>query len=214
MFKYFANKLISILTYKLLIKEVNGLENIPSREGFILASNHTSYLDILVMYASLLSKTGRYARFMAKKELLNDKIFRKMAKLFEFKKNKVIILDLNNPKAAFDEATFALKHGQVVAIYPEGGRSRTGKIQRGKTGAIRLALRSKVPIVPMGIEGTYKLMPGTSKPRIKKIVKLNIGNPINLSDFYSKKLNKSILNTLTNNLMKTIAKLSGQRYNP
>ena len=213
MIKYYANKVISYVIYKLLLKEVNGLINVPKKWGFIVASNHTSYLDIPVMYAALLNKTGRLMRFIAKRELLKDKFFRTITSLLEYKMNKVIIIDKENPENALNEAINALKNGELIGIYPEGGRSSSGRMKKGKTGVARLALAAKVPVVPIGIKGTLNLMPtSTSLPKIKKTVKLSIGKPMHFEKYYDKKINKKILEAITRKIMKEIAKLTGQKY--
>ena len=214
MIRYYANKVISYITYKLLLKEVNGLINVPKKGGVIVAANHTSYLDIPMMYVALLNKIGRPIRFLSKRELLKDTFFRAFTFLFEYKMNKVIIIDRENPeKNALNEAINALKNGEVIGIYPEGTRSLTGKLQRARTGVARLALAAKVPVIPIGIKGTFRLMPtNTSLPKIKKIVKLNLGKPMHFEKYYDKKINKKILEDITRKIMKEIAKLTGQKY--
>ena len=214
MIKYHANNLVSYLCSKLFIKEINGISNMPKKDGFIIAANHTSYLDIPVMYSALLNKNKRYIRFIAKKELLKDAFFRFFTLLLEYKPNKVIIIDKENPEKALNEAAVALKNKELVGIYPEGGRSHNGKLTKGKAGVARLALLAKVPVVPLGINGTFELMPsGKSLPTIKKIVKLNIGGPMHFKEYYSKRTNKKNLEDITRQVMKQIANLTGQKYN-
>ncbi len=214
MIKHYVNKTVSYVIYNLLLKEVNGLINVPKKGGVIVAANHTSYLDIPVMYAALLNKIRRSIRFIAKRELLKDAFFRAVTLLFEYKMNKGIIIDKENPENALNEAINALKNGEVIGIYPEGGRSPSGRMKKGKTGVARLALAAKVPIVPIGIKGTLELMPNnTSLPKIKKTVKLIIGKPMHFEKYYGKKINKKILEDITRKVMKEIAKLTGQKYN-
>jgi len=181
------NYYISI-SCKLFLKEIKGIENLPLQGGYILAANHISYLDIWVMYVTFLNKVNTYIKFIAKKSLLKDTFFRTSTFLFENKENKVIILDIENPEEAFREAVNALRKGMVIGIYPEGKRSLTGKLQKGRTGVTRLALAAKVPVVPVGIKGTFELMgSGKSIPKIKKSVILNIGKPIYFDGHYKKK---------------------------
>jgi len=214
MISEYFNNLVSMLVSRLLLKQVNGIENIPKQGGYIVAANHISYLDILVEYAVFLAKAGAFVRFIAKKELLKDKFFKTFTFLFENKYNKVILLDISNPEKAFEEAIATLKKGCVIGIYPEGGRSPDGKIQKGKSGVIRLALSAKSPIVPVGIKGTFELMPDEkSMPKIRKIVTVNIGKPVYLNNYYSKKITKKILRELKDNVMREITKLTRQKYN-
>ena len=81
-------------------------------------------------------------------------------------------------KEATKEAIASLKKGYVLILYPEGTRSRTGKIGKGRWGTAKFFLETGVSILPMAINGTYKLMPPGGKLKIKKIVKINIGKPL------------------------------------
>ena len=214
MLSEYFNKFFCMIVCRILIKQANGIENLPKQGGYIVAANHTSYLDIPAEYAVFLTKTGTFIRFIAKKELLNDKFFRNFNALLKNKKNKGIMLDISNPEEAFDEAIAALKKGSVVGIYPEGGRSPGGKLQKGKTGVVRIALSAKVPIVPVGINGTFGLMPDNkSMPKIRKVVIVNIGKPIYLNKYHNKSMTKKLLRELTDNVMMEIANLTGQKYN-
>jgi len=213
MFSHYLNRIFSNVSCKLLLKTVNGLENLPRKEGYIVAANHVSYLDIWVMYTAFIDKARMYIRFIARKSLLKDAYFRVCTFLFENEQSKVIELDAKKPEEVFKEATNALKKGSIVGIYPEGTRSLTGKLQKGKTGMVRLALSAKVPIVPLGIKGTFELMPiGKSIPRIKKIVTIKIGKPMHFDNYYNKKLTKKLLRKLADKVMIEIAKLSNQKY--
>ncbi len=206
----FAVKIASVV----LLKKVNGIDNVPKTGGYILAANHSSYMDIPAMYIVFLDKKNTYIRFIAKKSLLKDSFFKTFAALFETERNKVILLDEKNIEKTFKEATKALKKGEVVGIYPEGTRSPTGKIQEGKTGVARLALAAKVPVLPIGINGTFELMPkGQSKIKLKKIITLNIGKPIYLDKYNIKEINNKSLKKATRLIMRRIAGLIGQKYN-
>ena len=89
------------------------------------------------------------------------------------------------------------------------------KYKGGKTGAVRLALAAKAPVVPVGIKGTYQLWPVHKKLfKIKRIVKVNIGKPIYIDRYYKRKITRKLLRKLTKKIMREIARLSGQRYNP
>ena len=213
MLNYYLDKYFSAISCKLALKKINGLKNLPEKGGYIVAANHASYLDILVVYTVFLDKAKTYIRFIARKSLLKDTYFRICTFLFENKQNRVIKLDSKKPEKAFEEAAKALKKESVVGVYPEGTRSPTGKLQKGKTGVIRLALSARVPIVPVGIKGTYELMPkGKAIPKIKKKVVLNIGKPIYFNSFYDKKIPKKLLRKLTDKVMVKIGELSNQEY--
>jgi 1-acyl-sn-glycerol-3-phosphate acyltransferase len=158
-----------------LIKEVRGLENIP-KSNFILAANHQSHLDqIATGYVCvprsfrMIGQTDRYKGLM--KFLL---------RLIYFFTGVIPLdrLDEKSKKEVIEKAEKVLKKGDILVIYPEGTRSRTGKIQEAKTGIAKIFLKTKIPILPVAIKGTFQLMPpGKSLPKIKKIIKINIGKP-------------------------------------
>ena len=107
----------------------------------------------------------------------------------------------------------ALNKGKIIGIHPEGTRSLTGKLQKGKTGVARLALGAKVPIVPVGLIGTFEILPkGKYIPKLKK-AKINIGKPIYLNKYYDRKITKKLLRKITDDIMGDIAKLSNEKYN-
>jgi len=159
-----------------LIEEVKGLENVP-KTNFILAANHQSHLDqIATGYICVprkftyIGQVDRYSGFSA---LLRN---------FLYFIAGVIPVNRNDPdsrKKAAEEAVKRLKSGDILIIYPEGTRSRTGQIQTARPGIAKLYLKTGVPILPVGIKGTFELMPpGQGLPKIKKIVKINIGKPL------------------------------------
>ena len=197
------------LCSKVFIRNINGKENLPKKGGYILAANHASYLDIIALSTALMALRGKEVRYLGKKELVSSPIIRWL-----FKTGGQIIFDREaEGQKALHDAISALKKEEVIGIYPEGTRSLTGKLQKGKTGVARLALWARVPVVPVGIKGTFKLMPkGKIMPKFKKSIVVNIGTPIYLNKYYSKKMTKKLLRQLTTNVMVEIAKLSGQRY--
>ena len=111
------------------------------------------------------------------------------------------------------QAINALKEGKIIAIHPEGTRSLSGKLQKGKTGVAQLALTSQAPVIPIGLIGTFEILPkGKIIPKFKRAV-MNIGKPIYFQEYYNKKINKRILREVTNRIMREIAKLCRQKYN-
>lgn len=206
---YPSAKLTIIPVVKLWAKEVNGLENLPKQEPFIAAANHASYMDHLIIASYIVSHLDRKVHFLAKKEHF-DNIFKKTWHNYA----GAIPLDREKGgKGALKWAIKALKKGKIIAIHPEGTRSLTGKMQKGKTGVARLALLSKAPVVPIGLIGTFDILPkGKYIPRLKKAV-MNIGKPMYFQEHYNKKINKRILKEVTTKIMIEIAKLSKQKYN-
>jgi len=202
------SKFVAYINCKIFIKKVEGVDELPD-EGYILAANHSSYMDVWALMIVLYHHKKRYIRFLASKELVKDFYVRFLRSTLENPKSKPIFIKRrNNNKEVFKESAKTLKDGNIIGIFPEGGRSPDGKIMRGKSGSIRLAILSKKPIVPFGISGAFDLMPtGKTFPRIQKKVVINIGKPIYYKKYYSKNLTKKMLRGLTDNLMKEISQL-------
>jgi len=116
-------------------------------------------------------------------------------------------------KKAFESALDYLRNDEIVGIFPEGTRSYDGKLRQAKSGVAKLAIAAKVPILPIGIIDSYKILPkGKFLPRLVRC-KINIGKPMHLDKYYNKKITKTLLRKITNDIMKEIAKLSNQEYN-
>ncbi len=206
---YLIPKLTIIPIVKLYVKEVNGMESFPKKGACIAAANHASYMDHMIIGAYIISYLDRKVHFLAKKEHFEG-FFQRMWHTYA----GAIPLDRKKGgKKALKSAIKALNRGKIIAIYPEGTRSLTGKLQKAKTGVARLALLSKAPVVPVGLIGTFEILPkGKYIPKAKKSI-MNIGKPMYFPEYYNKKINKRMLNEVTTRIMKEIAKLSNQKYN-
>ena len=106
-----------------------------------------------------------------------------------------------------------LKAGDLVAVYPEGTRSPDGRLYRGRTGTVRLAIAAGVPIIPVGVTGTDKAQPiGTRIPRPGRAkITIKFGKPL---DFTGRPDDRTSLRAMTDEMMAEIQKLSGQEYVP
>jgi len=165
---------------RFLIKEARGLGNVP-KTNFILAANHQSHLDqILTGYVCVprrftyIGQVDRYSGFEA------------FLRNFLYFIAGVISVNRNKPesrKKAAEEAIRRLKNGDILIIYPEGTRSRTGEIQKARPGVAKIYLKTGVPILPIGIKGTFELMPaGRAFPKLKREIKINIGKPLHFKE--------------------------------
>jgi len=195
--------------FKLWLKRANGMKNIPKDVAFIIAANHESYMDHLVIASIFINHLDKKVNFLSKKEHF-DNVFKKAWHTYA----GAIPLDRKaGGKEALTWAIRALKKGKIIAIHPEGTRTLTGKIQRGKTGIARLALAAKVLVLPVGLIGTFEILPkGKYIPKLKRAV-MNIGEPMEFDKYYNKKITKKLLREVTDKIMKEIAKLSNQKYN-
>ncbi|MBS3131002.1 1-acyl-sn-glycerol-3-phosphate acyltransferase [Candidatus Woesearchaeota archaeon] len=193
---------------KLWIREVHGIENVPNNGPFIIAANHSSYFDHFCLGHVVIYKKNRYLHFLAKKEHF-DTAFQRLWHRY----SRAIPVDRESGgEDALKQAISRLKGNAVIGIYPEGTRSLTGKIQKAKTGVARLALGAKVPVVPVGLIGTFNILPkGRNIPKMKRAI-VNIGRPISFDKYYGRKTTKRLLREVTKCIMKEIAKLCGQKY--
>jgi len=194
---------------KLWVKEANGMANIPKKGPFIIAASHASYMDHMIIGAYFLPFLNQKIHFLAKKEHFDSILKRAWH-------NYIGAIPIDREKGgreALRWAIEALKKGKIIVIHPEGTRTLTGKLQQGKTGVARLALQSRVPVIPIGLTGTFEMLPkGKYIPKLKKAT-MNIGKPMLFREYYNKKLTKKILDNITRSIMKEIARLSKQRYN-
>ena len=204
------------------IGRIDGLKNFPKKGGFVVVCNHASNLDSLVIYYLLRKfRVGRFDYF-ANKRYVNHP-FGLFYAIYEPQLiDQTLGLEKGSNLQAYQNAVDELKLGWAFCIFPEGGRTRDGHIRRGKTGAIRVALKARVPIVPIGINGSFQVMPVGSFFLRKCKIDFSIGKPIHLDKYYSAppsttslkqyEKNKKMYRSITTNVMKEVARLSGQRY--
>ncbi|ACZ41604.1 phospholipid/glycerol acyltransferase [Thermobaculum terrenum ATCC BAA-798] len=161
--------IVHIITPLMVKLEVIGRENIPKEGPFIAAANHLSNLDPPL----LMSQLPRVPRVMAKRELWRFPI---AAAFFNWVE-AIPIKREGYDRRALREAEEVLASGRPFGIFPEGTRSRTGKLQPGLPGVGMLAIRSKVPVVPIAFIGTNQVFKGRKfHPRTR--IKMIIGKPI------------------------------------
>jgi 1-acyl-sn-glycerol-3-phosphate acyltransferase len=153
---------------------VTGSEHIPSEGGAVLAINHVSYVDfIMAGYGAVPS--GRLVRFMAKRETFDHRLSGPLMRSLRH-----ISVDRADGQASYDEAVRYLKDGEVVGVFPEATISRSFEIKELKTGAVRMAADAGVPLVPMVLWGTQRLIT-KDHPRDfgrHKTISVTIGEPI------------------------------------
>ena len=158
-----------------------GSEKIPKEGGVIIAANHLSYLDIPLLGYSINKTTRRHADFMAKKELFAVSIlgflFRKLSS-FPIDREKV-------DRAGLREAVKRLQSGRMVAIYPEGTRSRDGRLHAGKPGVGMIVRMSGKKVVPAAIQGTDKALPPGRWLARPNPVTIKFGRPLDFGDIKS-----------------------------
>jgi 1-acyl-sn-glycerol-3-phosphate acyltransferase len=186
-----------------------GIENIPRGKGAILAANHSSYIDHFVVGSYIVGKLNKVAYFLAKKEHF-DKPFQRWWHNYL----RAIPIDRQGGgEKALEKAVQHLRKGDLIMIYPEGTRTLTGQMNRAKTGIARLALAAKVPIIPMGITNTFKILPkGKYIPKLGLKADLNIGKPLYFDKYYGMENDKETLRRITTMVMSEVSELSRQNY--
>jgi 1-acyl-sn-glycerol-3-phosphate acyltransferase len=151
---------------------VEGLENLPKNGSFVLAANHQSAADILILLAYL----PCYFKFVAKRELFKVPLFGTYLRLAGY-----IPIDrqsnLKAHKTLYDTSKL-IRAGDSVLIFPEGTRTRNGKLGPFKRGSLVIAQQAGVPIVPVAICGSFSIMPKGTRIINPTHVRLSIGEPI------------------------------------
>lgn len=190
--------------FRLFIHKVKGLENIPKKGAFVLAANHESELDPLILYALIMPKINKKLHFLAV-----ERLFRSRLRMIVWRRwVGAIPVDEN----AIPESLELLKRDEVVGIFPEGEKT-SAELIKPKTGVARIALESNAPIIPVGIINTSRILPMNERipKRLGRIVRINIGKPIKLGK-HNKKYNKRMLRKITDDIMSRIAFLAKTKY--
>ena len=167
---YFFVKSIFHIIFKIFLRlEVSGLENIPLTGPVVIASNHASLLDPPLVGSS----ASRKVYFMAKEELFVPVFGPICASLgaFPVRRGKVDMV-------AMKRALQILKNQEVLGIFPEGTRSKTGKLGHGEPGALAIACKGKAVIIPTAVIGSNLALRKTFWPKVKIV----FGTPLCFSD--------------------------------
>jgi 1-acyl-sn-glycerol-3-phosphate acyltransferase len=188
---------------------VTGLDNVPRTGPVILASNHLSFADSLVIPIV----APRKVVFLAKSDYFAGGGVKGTLQKAWFEGMGLIPVDRDDPKAAIaslDTALEVLGRGEAFGLYPEGTRSRDGRLYRGRTGVAHLALTAGVPVVPVGLTGTERLQPvGATLPRVVPIT-VRFGEPIEVAGRYDGVALGKARRLVTDEIMTAIQALSGQ----
>ena len=188
---------------------VTGLENVPRTGPVLIASNHLSFADSLVIPIV----APRKVHFLAKSDYFTGTGVKGTLQRAWFEGMGMLPVDRDDSKAAIaslDTALGVLGRGGAFGIYPEGTRSRDGRLYRGRTGVAHLALTAGVPVVPVGITGTEKLQPvGSRFPKVVPVT-VRFGTPIQVvGRFDGVPLGKA-RRQVTDEIMTAIQAITGQ----
>jgi 1-acyl-sn-glycerol-3-phosphate acyltransferase len=187
--------------------EVEGLDRLPAEGGAIMAPNHLSVIDHFILASAL----PRRITYVGKGEYMDSWKTR-----YIFPALGMIPIDRSGGSAAqgaLDAAATVLADGELFGIYPEGTRSRDGRLHKGHTGAARLALRTGCPIYPVGLQGTLEVQPpDSSLPKPFKVMRVRIGRPVSVTRYLDRPDDRMALRQITDEVMFEIRELSGQEY--
>lgn len=188
---------------------VEGVQNVPASGPVLLASNHLSFFDSVVIPVV----APRKVVFLAKDDYFNGTGLKGRAQRAWFEGLGMVPVDRDDTRAALDSLDIALEvlgRGEAFGLYPEGTRSRDGRLYRGKVGVAQLALQSGAPIVPVGLIGTDRLQPvGSTMPRLAKVT-VRFGEPIRVTGEYDGVAPGRARRQITDRVMTAIQALSGQ----
>ena len=186
------------------------LAAIPREGPVILAANHISNADPVIVGAWLTPALGRRIHWLGKKEMFDWPIVGWMAR-----HGGVVPVDRGAADVdAFRLASRVLDAGEVLMVFPEGTRSPTGELQTPKDGLAMLALRTDATIVPIGVSNTDRVWPkGRKIPRLGGHATMRVGEPFKISDVLPPEINRKAAKSLATTLiMRRIAALLDSRH--
>jgi 1-acyl-sn-glycerol-3-phosphate acyltransferase len=211
-FYWFMKHLVAGPILKTVLRPwISGAENIPRTGAVILASNHLSVIDSIILPLVV----DRRITFLAKSDYFHGR-----GPGGWFVRNFLLgtgMLPIDRSGGKASEASLntglrVLAQGKVLGIYPEGTRSPDGKMYRGRTGVARMILEGHVPVIPVVMVDTEKVMPiGSKLPKVRR-VGIIIGEPLDFSRFEGLESDRFILRSITDEIMHDLNRLSGQEY--
>lgn len=192
---------------------VTGVENIPAKGAVILASNHLSVIDSVFLPLVI----DRRVTFLAKKEYFTGKGLKGWLTRQFFLATGMLPIDRGGgaaSEASLRTGLQVLSEGKALGIYPEGTRSPDARLYRGRTGIARMIMEmdAKVPVIPVAMIDTEKVMPiGTTIPRVRRIGVV-IGEPIDFSRYSGMHADRFLLRSITDEVMTELHALSKQDF--
>jgi len=177
-----------------------GLANIPDTGPFVVASNHASNLDPILLGFTIVK---RQIGFLAKEELFHVPLLKSVIPLwgaFPVKRG-------SRDSGAIETFLETLSHGKPLLLFPEGTRTLDGELQPAKTGVGRLLYGAKVPVIPAYVAGTFECFrKGSRFPRPGR-TSVSYGQPVPLEGLYREKPEKTTFTMIGSLVMEHIAKL-------
>lgn len=208
MLKFLSRLLLAPLARLVFRPRIFGKANVPASGPVLIASNHLSFIDSVVI--TLVAP--RSVSFLAKADYFTGTGLKGWISRVFFTSIGAIPVERGAGHAAqdaLDSGLAVLRSGGAFAIYPEGTRSLDGRIYKGRTGVAWLALTSGVPVVPVALSGTENLQPvGSRMPKLAKVT-VEFGAPLNLSS-HGRADSGRARRKATDEVMDAIRRMSGQ----
>lgn len=187
-----------------------GVEHVPRDGPFIVVANHCSNLDPPMLGWATGYQVGRVVHFMAKSEMRGWPLIGWLAT----QSGVFFVRRGEGDRAAQRFSLEALAGGRPLAIFPEGTRSRDGRMRAFKSGAAFLAMRSGVPVVPASIAGSHRMFPrGARRPHPARVV-IRFGEPFRLPHRPTGRIEREALAEGTDRLMREVAALLPAEQRP
>ena len=200
-------RIFAIFVKIFLLRKVSGFENIPKNGPAIVAMNHQSFFDFLIVSAI----APRNIHFLAAEKFFTNKYWR----ILMIATGQIKVDRKSEDKTeSLQRIHKHLKKGTLVGIFPEGTRSHLkDEMLKAFTGIAKFALENRVPIIPIGIIGTDEVMSkNDKKPMIKKVVEIKVGKPMYFENYHGKQDDKEACTFVTERVIMEIEKLSGKKY--
>jgi 1-acyl-sn-glycerol-3-phosphate acyltransferase len=179
--------------------EVEGREQVPAEGGVILAANHTSYVDPPLVGAAL----HRVAHYLGKAELFRIPglgWFLERVNVFPVRRGAA---DLH----ALRTSLGLLRSGEVLLVFPEGTRSRDGRLMPAELGVAMIALRSGAPVVPLALLGTDRVLPRGWPVILPAKIRVRFGQPLRFDEFAGRAGDRQALEQVSQRITQAIAAL-------
>ncbi len=209
MLKILSRIFLAPLARLLFRPRIIGRSNVPKAGPVLIASNHLSFADSIV----LTLVAPRSVSFLAKAEYFTGRGFRGWLSRSFFSGVGAIAVQRGVGAAAQDalnDGLEVLERGDAFSIYPEGTRSLDGRLYRGRTGVAWLALTSGAPVVPVALTGTQNIQPaGSKRPRLAQVT-VEFGAPLDLSK-HGPATSGRARREATDEIMAAIHAMSGQQ---
>lgn len=203
----FAAGVLRPMLMRFTRRDWTGYEHFPTEGGFIVCPNHISYADPLLL-AHYVFDSGRAPHFLAKESVFRIPV---AGKIIAKAEQIPVYRESGQAADAFQAAVQAVHDNKVVVVYPEGTITRDPGIwpMTGKTGAARIALETRCPVIPVAQWGAQEIIaPYDKKVALfpRKTIRMRAGVPVDLSDLYGQQRSQAVLREATERIMSAITR--------